>query len=156
MITKRLAPIGVDWAAAALLLPLFAAPAEATWSIVASDSLTQEVAIGSATCVTGIDLRALTPVLLVGVGGGAVQSLPDSSGQRRQIIRDGLEGGLTSQQIIDQLALLSGSDFSSERRYRHRRWRGDVQRRYNLRVLVGCNGIGGLDRLRYPRQHPHR
>lgn len=95
----------------ALVLPLLATPAEATWSIVASDSLTQEVAIGSATCVTGIDLRALSPALLVGVGGGALQSAPDSSGQRRQIVRDGLEGGLTSQQIIDQLTALSGSDF---------------------------------------------
>lgn len=85
-------------------------PASGTWSIVASDSLTQEVAVGSATCVTGIDLRAETPALMVGVGGGAVQSLVDGSGQRRQIIRDGLEAGLSSQQIIDQLTALAGSD----------------------------------------------
>ena len=95
---------------AALLLAFVASPAEATWSIVASDSQTQEVAIGSATCVTAIDLRAETPALVVGVGGGAVQSLVDASGQRRQIIRAGLVGGLTSQQIIDQLTALSGSD----------------------------------------------
>lgn len=94
-----------------LLLPFFARPVAATWSIVASDSVTQEVAIGSATCVTGIDLHALSPALLVGVGGGALQSAPDFSGERRQIVRNGLENGLTSQQIIDQLALLSGSDF---------------------------------------------
>lgn len=93
-----------------LLLPVFAVPAKATWSIVASDSSTQEVAIGSATCVTGIDLRALSPALLVGVGGGAVQFVPDSSGQRRQIIRDGLANGLTSQQIMDQLISLPDSN----------------------------------------------
>ena len=96
--------------AAVALLTLTASAAEATWSIVASDSLTQEVAIGSATCVTGIDLLADTPALVVGVGGGAVQSLVDGSGQRRVIIRDGLVAGLTSQQIIDQLSLLAGSD----------------------------------------------
>ncbi len=97
-------------AAGLLLLSLIASPSLATWSIVASDSLTQEVAIASATCLTGFDLRAVSPALVVGEGGGALQSAVDTTGQRRQIVRDGLLNGLTSQQIIDQLAALSGSD----------------------------------------------
>lgn len=84
-------------------------PLAATWSIVAADSTTGEVAIGSATCVTGFDLKALSPVLLVGLGGGAAQSFVDGSGQRRNIIRQGLLDGLSSDAILVQLQALPGT-----------------------------------------------
>jgi hypothetical protein len=51
------------------LVPLSATPGHGTWSVVAVDTLTQEVAVGSATCVAGIDLEAFSPVLVVGAGG---------------------------------------------------------------------------------------
>ncbi|MEM7586378.1 MAG: DUF1028 domain-containing protein [Acidobacteriota bacterium] len=82
------------------------APAHATWSILAVDTETQEVAIGAATCVTGIDLKAFLPVVKVGIGGGAAQFFIDGSGERRQIIHDGLVGGSTAEQIIAQLEAL--------------------------------------------------
>ena len=60
--------------------------ADATWSIIAVNTQTGEVAVGSATCLTSFDLRALTPVVVVGVGGAAVQSQGDFDGRRRPII----------------------------------------------------------------------
>ncbi len=93
-----------SWLAAAV-------PAAATWSMVAADTETQEVAVASATCVTGFDLRALSPAVAVGIGGGAAQSLVDSTGIRRQTMFDGLFAGLDSDQIMAQLIALSGSDF---------------------------------------------
>lgn len=96
--------------AAALALGLgLAAPADATWSIVAVDSETQEVAISSATCVTGIDLAALSPAIIVGRGAGAAQSFVDGSGQRRQIMADGFLNGTAASTIMDQLIAVSGS-----------------------------------------------
>lgn len=82
-------------------------PVRATWSIVAADTETQEVGVGSATCVTGFDLKAFLPVVVVGRGAGAAQSLVDGSGQRRQIMFDGFEAGTASSDIVTQLQALS-------------------------------------------------
>jgi len=79
--------------------------AHATWSIVLTDSRTGEVAIGSATCVSNFDLLAASPVLVVGKGGGAAQSVVDSSGENRLTIRDGLLAGDSPQSILLQLQL---------------------------------------------------
>ncbi|GAB4187388.1 MAG: hypothetical protein Tsb002_12650 [Wenzhouxiangellaceae bacterium] len=98
-----------------ILSLLFVQPALATWSIVAFDSDTQEVALGSATClsssdVPGIDLVSEIPAVAVGLGGGAAQSLLDASGQRRSIINDGVRNGLSATQIRDQLITLTNTD----------------------------------------------
>jgi len=91
------------------MLLLVTAPAEATWSIVAADSETQEVVVASATCLTGFDLEQYLPVIVVGKGGGAAQSYVDSTGQRRTIIWNGLHNGSTAQQIVDELLLVTNS-----------------------------------------------
>jgi hypothetical protein len=88
---------------------LVAQPAGATWSVVAADAETQEVVVASATCLTGFDLEAWLPVVVVGKGGGVAQSLVDNTGQRRSIIWNGLLTGLTAQEIIDQLVGVPGS-----------------------------------------------
>ena len=98
----------------ALAVVFFPLPAAATWSIVAFDTETQEVAVGGATCLSnaqlpGIDLVELLPVVVVGVGGGAAQSQVDGSGQRRSIINNGLRSGLSANQIFSQLVQLSGT-----------------------------------------------
>jgi len=90
---------------------LISCPALATWSVVALDTRTQEVAVGSATCVDntqvpGIDLRMETPALIVGVGAGAAQSLVDSSSQRRQTMFNGFINGTSASQIVTQLEAL--------------------------------------------------
>jgi len=94
---------------ACLLITLFPFSAGATWSIVATDSETQEVVVASATCLTGFDLKQYLPVVVVGRGGGAAQSYVDNTGVRRTIIWDGLHNGATSQAIVDQLVAVTNS-----------------------------------------------
>ena len=91
-----------------------AAPAWATWSVVAIDTETLEVAVGSATCVPNINLAVETPAIVVGKGGGAAQSLVDSSGQRRQIMSAGFIAGTPAATILAQLIALPGSDINQE------------------------------------------
>jgi hypothetical protein len=81
-----------------------AGPAAATWSILLVDTRTGEVALGSATCLTGFDLRANTPVLITGVGGCTAQSFVDSTGQNRAFIRDHIALGTDPAQILSLLA----------------------------------------------------
>jgi hypothetical protein len=89
-----------------LLAALAARPAGATWSIVAADAETQEIVVVSATCLTGFDLKRYLPVIVVGKGGGAAQSYVDSTGQRRLIMWNGFQSGLTAQEIVNQLVAL--------------------------------------------------
>lgn len=81
----------------------------ATWSIVIIDTRTGEVALGSATCLTGFDLQANTPVMLLGVGGATAQSSVDSNGHNRTYIRDHLLDGWTPAQILAGLATFDSS-----------------------------------------------
>ncbi|MCC7291237.1 MAG: DUF1028 domain-containing protein [Phycisphaerales bacterium] len=83
---------------------------KATWSIVIVDTRTKEVAIGSATCLTGYDLLALTPVMRVGVGGAAVQSAGDFGGTRRPIIRREFLNESTPKEILEVLSRIGGHD----------------------------------------------
>lgn len=82
---------------------LLAAPAAATWSIVIVDTRTREIGIGSATCLSGFDLRIYLPVLRVETGAGAAQSLIDQDGSNRLRIWNGLIAGTPPQQILDGL-----------------------------------------------------
>ena len=87
-----------------LLIP---GPAVATWSVVVADVRTKEVGIASVTCLTGFDLRAWTPVVLVNAGAGAAQDLVDVEGVRRITIRQGLEQGDPPAKIFADLEPLS-------------------------------------------------
>lgn len=60
--------------------------ANATWSIIIVDPVTREVAIGSATCLSGYDLRAGSPVVLAAKGAAAAQSSLDVTGANRLLI----------------------------------------------------------------------
>jgi hypothetical protein len=79
--------------------------AGATWSIIIIDVRTGEVAAASATCLTGFDLQANTPVMLTGVGAATAQSFVDSTGQNRTYIRDRLLAGDTMDAILAGLAV---------------------------------------------------
>jgi len=86
-----------------------AAPtARATWSIVIADESTGEVAVGTVTCLTSFDLRAIVPVVVVGKGGGAVQSAGDFDGIRRPVIFDQLGLGTPPEEILQILSGISG------------------------------------------------
>ncbi|MCL4222774.1 MAG: DUF1028 domain-containing protein [Phycisphaerales bacterium] len=85
---------------AAALLSLAAGSAHATWSILIVDTRTGEIGVASATCLFNMDLRALTPLLITGVGGLTAQSYGDTSGQNRTFIRDRLLQGIPPEEII--------------------------------------------------------
>lgn len=86
--------------AIAVLTLLAASPALATWAIVLTDTATGEVGIGQATCVAGIDLRALSAVIVTERGVATVQAAVDSSGVARSTIREELLAGTPPAQIL--------------------------------------------------------
>ncbi len=93
---------------------LMASQSEATWSIVIIDTRTGEVALASATCLTGFDLQANTPVMLVGIGGATAQSSVDSNGWNRTYIRDHFLDGWTPEQILAGLATFDNAHQSRQ------------------------------------------
>ncbi|MFO1054002.1 MAG: DUF1028 domain-containing protein [Planctomycetota bacterium] len=90
-----------------LALVSLVSPLCATWSIILIDTRTGEIAIASATCITNFNLLTGVPVLVVGKGAGAAQSMLDVSGNNRLLIRDQLRLGTDPVQI---LAMLAASD----------------------------------------------
>jgi len=100
---KRFQPIVL-----AAMLVAAAAPVRATWSIVICDSLTKEVAIGSATCIEGLNLKRYLPVVRVDVGAGAAQSFIDSTGTNRNLIWNELAAGTDPEVILAMLAAQDG------------------------------------------------
>ena len=86
------------------LLSLAAPRLDATWSIVIVDTRTKEVAIGSATCLTGLDLRVLTPILVVGKGGATAQSFVDATGRNRVLVFGEFQKDTAPDRILQLLA----------------------------------------------------
>lgn len=72
----------------------------ATWSIVAVNTKTGEVCIASATCLEDLPLQGLTPVVRVGVGAAACQSLGDQTGVNRGKLWNYFQEGLTPDQML--------------------------------------------------------
>src|SRR5436190_23753028 len=99
-------PQRTRWPAVFLIALLVAGPVFGTWSIIIVDLATGEIAIGSATCLENYDLLALSPVMLVGVGGACAQSYIDTTGVNRLFIRNQLLLGTPPAQILAMLALL--------------------------------------------------
>lgn len=95
---------GVRAATSAGVIALAAGSASATWSIIIIDTRTGEIAVGSATCLTGFDLRNNTPVLIPEVGAATAQSFVDSTGQNRVLVRDLLVAGVHPNDILTALA----------------------------------------------------
>jgi uncharacterized Ntn-hydrolase superfamily protein len=89
------------------------APARATWSIIIVDRESKEVAIGSATCLTGFNLKRNLPVVLVDVGAAAAQASIDALARNRQVIHAELLAGTPPAEI---LALLAEQDYSHQSR----------------------------------------
>jgi uncharacterized Ntn-hydrolase superfamily protein len=89
------------------------ATVHATWSIILVDVRTGEIAVGSATCLTGFDLRANTPVILTGIGAATAQSSVDTNGFNRATIRDAFAAFQPPTQILQRLA---SSDASHQSR----------------------------------------
>jgi uncharacterized Ntn-hydrolase superfamily protein len=92
-----------------VVLPLFARPADATWSIVCIDRATGEVAVASATCLAFLDLAQYVPVVRVGVGAGAAQSLIDTFATNRQIMWNDFIAGDDPAKILNDLLTIGTS-----------------------------------------------
>ena len=105
--------IGIAATAAVVLCA--ATTAQATWSIVVADTRTGQVAIGSATCLTGFDLKLHLPVIIRNKGVGAAQSFVDFSGRNRLRIWEGLIGRLDPAEIL--ILLEQGDPAHQTRQY---------------------------------------
>lgn len=108
-------------------------PAAATWSIVLTDTATGEVAVGTATCLDGIAIQPLVPVILVGVGAGVTQSFVDGSGGSKIKMLAGLAAGTDPKDIIEFLK--KGDLQKCSRQYGI----ADLQTR-SFAFSGGCNG----------------
>src|SRR5262245_61450286 len=91
--------------AAAASLALSVGHAKATWSMIIIDTRTGEVAVGSCTCLTGLALQALTPVLIVGVGAAAPQSAAATTQPNRTFLRDRLWERMAPDDIVTALSV---------------------------------------------------
>lgn len=98
---------------AALLLG-FAAPAFATWSVIAVDAKTGQVIIASSTCVrqeafpnrkpvAARDLMDLQAVLVPGVGVAACQAGADNTRRNQMLVYEELKKGTPPPQILEML-----------------------------------------------------
>jgi hypothetical protein len=90
--------------AAAAGVAACAASADATWSIIIVDTRTGEIAIGSATCLTGFDLQLNASIVVPGIGAAAAQSFVDQTGQNRVFIYDQMLRATPPSEIITRLA----------------------------------------------------
>lgn len=106
-----------------LSLGLGTSPARATWSIIIVDGRTKEIAVGSATCLTGFDLQRNLPVVLVDVGAACAQSLVDSNAVNRMVIWNELLNGTDPDAIITILAGLGNQHQSRQYGIADTRWR---------------------------------
>ena len=95
-------------------LVLLAGPAQATWSIVCVNLRTREVGVATATCLANFNIRVGVPVIVVGEGAAAAQSLVDSFGTNRRLIYFSYRD--TDETPEEILARLAKGDFGHETR----------------------------------------
>lgn len=85
----------------ALGLGLLLGPAQATWSVVVLHKKTGEVCSAVATCIQGVGLENMVPVLVVGKGAGASQGYVWSNAKNRKLIFSGFKNELEPSRILD-------------------------------------------------------
>ncbi len=88
-------------------LTLLVQPLHATWSIVCVNLRTREVGVATATCLEGVGIRRLVPVIFVGEGAAAAQSNSDElfgAMNRRLIYFNFRDQEDTPEEILLQLA----------------------------------------------------
>src|SRR5688572_5060437 len=101
----------LSYLAAAVLLFISASPAFATWSVIAVDQKTREVAIASATCVpqaafAGFPAKGLMDVQAIvvpGKGVAAAQAGVDRTRKNQQLVFDEIARGTDPARILDML-----------------------------------------------------
>ncbi|HEX9792544.1 MAG TPA: DUF1028 domain-containing protein [Planctomycetota bacterium] len=106
----------------------------ATWSIVAVNLATGEVAVASATCLTGFNLKKWLPVIIPEIGAACAQSAIDVGAVNRIQIRDMMLDGVPPDAILQVLAGNDGAHQS--RQY------GMVDMRARNLTFTGSNAGG--------------
>lgn len=137
---------------ALLGLLLLAVPSSATWSIVCVDMRTREVGVASATCLTNFDLREGVPVIRVGQGAAAAQSVLDVFGNNKLLIFTSLRDELLTPAEI--LAALDAQDGQhQQRQYGIVNFVGDPATFTGRRDGDAATGVAGtIGDLRYAIQ----
>jgi hypothetical protein len=109
----RVRPARFDRSLAAFALVAAIAPvANATWSIVVTDSKTGEIAVATATCIVGDNIKKYVPVIRVGFGAAACQAQIDQTAKNRKIIFEQLPLG-TDPAVMLQLIQPQDAAFQS-------------------------------------------
>src|SRR5688500_19975329 len=101
----------LSYVAAAVCLLASVTPAHATWSVIAVDQKTREVAIASATCVpqaafAGFPAKGLMDVQAIvvpGKGVAAAQAGVDRTRQNQQLVFDEIGKGTDPARILEML-----------------------------------------------------
>src|SRR5688572_76378 len=93
---------------------LAAVPAEATWSVVASDAATGELGGAGTSCVGSLDLRILF-ASAPGIGAIHAQALINTQGRDRGA--ELLANGATPEQVITEITSPSFDGAASSRQY---------------------------------------
>jgi hypothetical protein len=110
-----------------------ALPARATWSIVLVNKDTREIVFCGATCLQNFDFQQAVPVVLVGHGAAAAQSLVDTSGANRQLILEGFQSGKNPFGILQSL-----KEFDAQ----HQQRQYGIVDAYNVPRKFTGNGAG--------------
>ena len=95
-------------------LAVLASPLQATWSIVCVNLKTREVGVATATCLENFNLKSGVPVIFVGEGAAAAQSLLDTFGMNRRLIYFSFRD--TEETPAEILARLADTDFGHQTR----------------------------------------
>lgn len=90
-------------------LGLFASPVRATWSVIVVHKKTREVCSAVATCIEGVGLENLVPVIVVGKGAGASQGFVMSNAQNRKLIFKGFKKGYPPERILEWIEATDSS-----------------------------------------------
>ena len=106
-----MAPRSLSYVAAAVLVLASVTPAHATWSVIAVDQKTREVAIASATCVpqaafAGFPAKGLMDVQAIvvpGKGVAAAQAGVDRTRKNQQMVFDEIGKGTDPARILEML-----------------------------------------------------
>lgn len=116
-----------------LALVAGALPASATWSIVLVNKDTREIIFCGATCIQNFDFQQAVPVVLVGHGAAAAQSLVDGTGANKQLIIEGFQTGKNPFGILQSL-----KDFDAQ----HQQRQYGIVDAFNIPRKFTGNGAG--------------
>jgi hypothetical protein len=116
-------------------------PALATWSIVVLNHLTGEVCVATATCIPNMNIRKYVPVIRVGKGAGAAQSMVDGSAGNRNLMWSAFALNAPPDRILERLTSVGSSPW--DRQYGIVSFTGDARTYSGLNNGNHASGVTG-------------